>query len=391
MFGKISLSRIKQFGEYHIYLLGKSLCMPKLLQSVLSSKTDMVKEYSVSGVLTIPLKDLLAFVGKQGGRKLVEGTSSPCGGGCSSSTATSYVYSWQDNSFLDIAYVEKSNDITLAGHSLNGSLDAMMAQIEKSYVSQNKKKLVFAIVKTCSGFEIKSMGDGSSPLIRDNYHPQVIQDLDFVIQSFQKSPPNGRIAILNGEPGTGKTHLIRGLLSELDYVFLVVPSDMVSDLAKPELIPLLLDVRSKHSKPIILIIEDGDVCLVPRGLDNISIISALLNLSDGILGSIIDIKMIISTNAHIKQLDAAILRPGRLCKDIHVDALPYDQANAVYRRLTQDASANLEYAERYTLAEIYSIINNRSVEPASLSTHTSNRRVIGFTPSSSNYTTNLGK
>ncbi len=62
----------------------------------------------------------------------------------------------------------------------------------------------------------------------------------------------------------------------------------------PEFLPLLLRVKDNHEKPIILIIEDGDACLAPRKSDNISAITSLLNLSDGILGSIIDIKMIIT-------------------------------------------------------------------------------------------------
>jgi ATP-dependent 26S proteasome regulatory subunit len=255
----------------------------------------------------------------------------------------------------------------------------MNPELEATYVSKIKKNLVFTIVKLPSGaFDIKSMGDGSSPLIADNYLPEVIEDVDFVIKSFQKVPPAGRICILNGEPGTGKTHLIRSILTQLDCVFLIIPSNMIESLDKPEFTPLLMKVKDEHEKSVIMIIEDGDVCLVPRENDNISTIASLLNLSDGIMGSIIDIKMIISTNANIEEMDRAILRPGRLCRNIHVGALPYEQANRVYRRLMKDDKVRLEDKRHYTLAEIYDRFNNIDTAP---SQSASDKRVIGFTPS----------
>jgi len=56
--------------------------------------------------------------------------------------------------------------------------------------------------------------------LKKNYLPEVIEDIEYVIKSFSKTPPGGRIAILNGEPGTGKTHLIRSFLSRMGLYFL---------------------------------------------------------------------------------------------------------------------------------------------------------------------------
>jgi ATP-dependent 26S proteasome regulatory subunit len=108
-----------------------------------------------------------------------------------------------------------------------------------------------------------------------------------------------------------------------------------------------------------------------------STITSLLNLSDGILGSIIDIKMIISTNADIGEMDQAILRPGRLCKNIHVGALPYEQANRVYHRLMKDDTVHLNEKRHYTVAEIYDKFNNVDLEQNS-GAHTHTKKVIGF-------------
>lgn len=363
-----SLDHISQVGNWSIYTTGTALYLPKLLQSLLSSDDKVLQNISVNGVLTKPLDELKAFMVSNGGRLTV------------SKKTGDYVYLWEDYSFINIDFSEKSKNIGISGYTTDQSLIDMAVVLEKDFVTKVKTNLIFSIVRTSSSLEIRSMGDGSSPLIKDNYLPEVLADVDHVIASFTKSPPGGRIAILNGEPGTGKTHLIRSILTRMDCVFLIIPSNLIDSLDKPEFMPLLLGIKNEHEKPVIMIIEDGDTCLVPRKSDNISTISALLNLSDGILGSIIDIKMIISTNAEIRDMDQAIMRPGRLCRNIHVGPLPYEQAQKVYRRLMKDEAVKLEYKKFYTLAELYDMANN--LDSVSIKPQQQNaRRVIGFNSS----------
>ena len=119
--------------------------------------------------------------------------------------------------------------------------------------------------------------------------------------------------------------MVRGMVSDLDFVSLLIPASLVSELDGPAFLPLLLDInRDEKDKPILIIIEDGDDCLVNREEgNNMSAISSLLNISDGILGSILDIKLVVSTNADIEDIDRAILRPGRLCAHMFVDPLKF--------------------------------------------------------------------
>lgn len=358
-----SLDNIVHSGEWS-YNTGFALYMPTIIQALLSSNGEKkLQHLSVSGMLMKSMDELLVFFQGHGGRCIIH-------------KHDAYSYIW-DDSFIDIEFNKKTNTISIGGYVLDQKIMDLVPELEKDFVSKVKKNLVFTIVKQGESLVIKNMGDGSSPLIDDNYLPEVLEDVEYVIKSFQKSPPGGRICILNGEPGTGKTHLIRSILMQLDCVFLIVPSNMIDSLDKPDFLPLLMNIKSEHEKSIIMIIEDGDTCLVPRKNDNISTIASLLNLSDGILGSIIDIKMIISTNANIEEMDQAILRPGRLCKNIHVGALPYEQANRVYHRLMKDDTIHLHEKRYYTIAEIYDKFNNVDLIQDS-GAHTHTKKVIGF-------------
>ena len=359
-----SLDHIQKAGEYSIYTTASPLYLPSLIKALLSSSTAVLSNINVSGLLIKPKEDLYQLVEKSGARKVADFQSG----------ARTYLY--KDKSYLTVDYNSSSKTCTVSGHTINPKLVEMAALIKKDYLSLAKTNLVYTIIKTQSGLDISNMGDGSSELIRDNYRPEVLEDLDYVISSFNKSPPNGRICILNGEPGTGKTYLIRSILKQLDAMFIIVPSNLIDALDKPEFIPLLSSIKRDHQKPIVLIIEDGDVCLVPRKNDNISAIASLLNLSDGILGAMIDIKMIISTNASIRSMDEAIMRPGRLCRNICVGALDYSQANLLYKKLMKDLEVNLEHRKHYTLAEVYAAFNNIGLEPTK--TTSSSNRVIGF-------------
>jgi hypothetical protein len=357
-----SLDHIAPAGT-NVYMHAPYFMLPTVIQALLSSHSgEVLHTLAINGMLIKPLQELKDYFLAKGGRLIME-------------SEIEYVFIWKD-SYVDVHVNKKDTGISIHGYLLDANLHGIEKDLERDFISRNKTNLVFTIIKNPdNSLDIRNMGDGSSPLIKDNYLPEVLEDIDFVIKSFQKKPPAGRICILNGDPGVGKTHLIRSILMRLDCVFLIVPSNMIDSLDKPEFMPLLLDIKDDHEKPIIMIIEDGDICLVPRKNDNISSITSLLNLSDGILGTIMDIKMIISTNADIDEMDQAILRPGRLCKNIHVGSLEYEQANRVYRRLMQKEDVSLEFRKRYTLAEIYDKFNNIDLENASKSQV---KQVIGF-------------
>lgn len=270
----------------------------------------------------------------------------------------------------------KNNVLSMSVFSNHEDEYNLFHQLKDEFIVKDNKDCVFSITNEDGCLSIKNVGIVKLPLIEENYHENVISDYKYVCEVFNSPSPSGRICILNGPPGTGKSSLIKSALSDINGIFVIIPSNMIDVLDKPDFLPTLIDTKNTYNKPIILIVEDGDSALVPRKSNNMSLISSILNLSDGIVGSIVDIRIFITTNSNIKDIDEAVSRPGRLCKNISIDPLEYEFANKVYKRLT-DESKNLEKNDFYTLAEVYAIAND--VKIASKPEKVKKANKIGFT------------
>lgn len=276
----------------------------------------------------------------------------------------------------DNAYCSFSNN-GISFSSVNHELFNSLMEVYKEFYS-TKKELnnIYCILSNREGLFLSPLKNHDIELEEDNYNSEVIASYKYVVKELNGEKPKGRIAVLLGEPGTGKTYLIRTMIKDLtNCICIMVPPNMVQSLDKPELLELLIE--KKFKQPIVFIIEDGDVCLSARKSDNISTISSLLNLGDGILGSLLDVRFVITSNASIAELDPAIMRPCRLCKKIEVDLLAYEKANSVYQRLKDDKTTSLEPKKFYSLAEIYSLAFN---DPQELEIKTSDKKKIGFLP-----------
>lgn len=242
--------------------------------------------------------------------------------------------------------------------------DALLKFWSKNTTKRMPRGRVHVVVSTPDGPEFKSIGVGAEKLERGNYTDEVLAGYDRIVRDLQAKEPSGRIAIMNGAPGTGKTYLVRGLLDEVDdAIMIVVPSNMVAELAQPGMLPSLVDLHAERERPLVFIIEDADECLASRAGDNMSAISVMLNMGDGLLGKILDVRIVCTTNAGHDDLDEAITRPGRLSTEIEVGQLDAKKAAEVYKRLTgEDRDIG-----RATLAEVYQLARDKGWQPAARS------------------------
>ena len=144
-------------------------------------------------------------------------------------------------------------------------------------------------------------------LPRSEFYPQLGDEpLASYYDRFMASRSN--VLVLIGPPGTGKTSFIRGLLHHTGGEALVS-----YDTAILESDEIFADFMS--GEETFMILEDADTFLSSRSKGGNTIMHRFLNLGDGLM-STSGKKIVFSTNLpSIRDIDDALLRPGR-CFDV---------------------------------------------------------------------------
>jgi ATPase family associated with various cellular activities (AAA) len=163
--------------------------------------------------------------------------------------------------------------------------------------------------------------------------------------------PRG-LSIFDGPPGTGKTSYLRQLMLRLkeSHRFYFIGSANLHLLRDAEFVDFWASERRLHEESsFVVILEDAESALMPRSGDNREEVSLLLNVTDGILGQFLKLQIICTINCHVRKLDSALLRPGRLLAHRHFGRLTKTQAEKLARHLGK----SLPSAEHYSLAEVF--------------------------------------
>ena len=178
-----------------------------------------------------------------------------------------------------------------------------------------------------------------------NYNDDFIKVFEKVENSIL-SKGSGLI-LLHGKPGTGKTTYIRSLISQhQDSNFIFIQNEFVNSLLDPEFISFLLKQRNS-----ILVIEDAEKVIRSReSLNEGSIVSTILQLTDGLFSDYLNIKVVCTFNTSLSKIDSALLRKGRMIAMYEFKPLNLLKTNKLLKSL-----GTLESDEELTLAEIYNI------------------------------------
>jgi hypothetical protein len=158
-------------------------------------------------------------------------------------------------------------------------------------------------------------------LPRTEFYPQLGDEpLTDYYDRFVSSGSN--VLVLIGPPGTGKTSFIRGLLHHTGGEALVS-----YDTAILESDEIFADFMSGDET--FMVLEDADTFLSSRSKSGNTIMHRFLNLGDGLMSTGRK-KIIFSTNLpSIRDIDDALLRPGRCFDVMRFGRLSADEARAI--------------------------------------------------------------
>ena len=167
------------------------------------------------------------------------------------------------------------------------------------------------------------------------------------LQLVQEKDHSG-LFIFHGPTGGGKTNYIRYLIasSKLETNFIFYPVTLLKDISSPELIAFIT-----HYKNAILVIEESEDSVKSRealAADRASIAN-LLNVSDGLLSDVLNLKIICTFNTDIRNLDDALLREGRLLGVHNFPKVSPERAN----KIAAINKINRTFEEDVSLAQIF--------------------------------------
>lgn len=241
---------------------------------------------------------------------------------------------------------EDGTSVTVAG--LKGTIDTISKIISEKYlIRPERKNKVGVLYNSGHGLSIKNLTLPKFDInIEMNYGAEFTKVNETILQKLREKKSG--LVILSSLPGAGKSFYIKHLCSQVDRQFIFVPINMIDSLTSPDLLPILID-----QKDTVLILEDAEKAVISREESEASssLVSTILNLSDGILGSLLNTSVIVTFNTSVNKIDKALKRKGRLLAEHRFEKLPIKNAQDLINHLGK----KYEVKEPMTLAEIYGV------------------------------------
>lgn len=286
---------------------------------------------------------------------------------------TVFGFGANENSLV-LEFYERVNQVAMIvmcdNSEIIGGIKQIVDELRADYPEKQKEKTFYTIGRNQGGFTLEELTIKThleTTVIDTNYNDD-FKEVHGTIHEHISKDDNG-LVLLHGEPGTGKTTYIKYLIGAgYERRVVYIPPHLAQSIADPDFVSF---VREELSN-CVLLIEDAETILRSRKSEmvNVSAVSNLLNISDGIIGDALNILIICTFNQEEDFLDDALLRKGRLKVKYKFSKLNANKANALLRRLGKDVAVN----EDTTVANIYGIEVTPDMSPAKPKTS------FGFAP-----------
>lgn len=164
-----------------------------------------------------------------------------------------------------------------------------------------------------------------------------------ILERLNKKDDSG-LVLLHGIPGAGKTNYIRYLIENVRKKVIFLPVHLGGALSSPDMLSFFLD-----NPQAIFVIEDAEKLVIDRNISNGSAVSAILNMTDGLLSDGLGIQFICTFNTELSRVDKALLRTGRLIANYYFGPLQRDKA----QRLSDHLGYQTNILQDMPLASVF--------------------------------------